>query len=79
MIETRFLHVANGTATTQLSEAAGIPVVSTRLGAEGLTDQDGGICALADDPVEFAGHVVRLLRLPEEAQSLESESCRHKR
>ncbi len=29
--------------------AAGIPVVSTRLGAEGLADKDGEICALADD------------------------------
>ena len=33
--------------------AAGIPVVSTRLGAEGLADQDGEICALADDPAVF--------------------------
>ena len=30
--------------------AAGIPVVSTRLGAEGLAQTDGEICALADDP-----------------------------
>ncbi len=50
--------------------AAGIPVVSTRLGAEGLADQDGEICALADDPAAFAEHVVRLLRRPEEAEAL---------
>jgi glycosyltransferase involved in cell wall biosynthesis len=50
--------------------AAGIPVVSTRLGAEGLADEDGKICALADDPAAFAGHVVRLLRHPEEAEAL---------
>ena len=50
--------------------AAGIPVVSTHLGAEGLADQDGEICALADDPAAFAGHVVRLLRHPEEAEAL---------
>ena len=50
--------------------AAGIPVVSTRLGAEGLADKDGDICALADDPAAFAGHVVRLLRNPEEARAL---------
>jgi GT2 family glycosyltransferase len=50
--------------------AAGIPVVSTRMGAEGLADKDGEICALADDPAAFAGHVVRLLRLPEEAEAL---------
>ena len=30
--------------------AAGIPVVSTTLGAEGLTAKDGDICALADSP-----------------------------
>src|SRR5262249_11903455 len=34
--------------------AAGIPVVSTRIGAEGLADQDGAICGLADDPKGFA-------------------------
>ena len=55
--------------------AAGIPVVSTRLGAEGLADKDGDICALADDPAGFAGHVVRLLRNPEEARAL-SERAR---
>jgi len=47
--------------------AAGIPVVSTRLGAEGLTAQDGGICALADSPEEFAQRVVDLLQHPEKA------------
>ena len=33
--------------------AAGIPVVSTTLGAEGLTATDGDICALADTAEEF--------------------------
>ena len=50
--------------------AAGIPVVSTRMGAEGLADKDGDICALADDPAGFAAHVVHLLRHPEEAEAL---------
>jgi O-antigen biosynthesis protein len=50
--------------------AAGIPVVSTRMGAEGLADKDGDICALADDPASFAAHVVHLLRHPEEAEAL---------
>lgn len=50
--------------------AAGIPVVSTRLGAEGLADKDGEICALADSPGDFAAHVVRLLRYPEEAEAM---------
>ncbi len=41
--------------------AAGIPVVSTRLGAEGLASTDDEICALADDPDTFALRVVDLL------------------
>ncbi len=50
--------------------AAGIPVVSTRLGAEGLTDKDGEICALADDPRGFADHVLDLLRDPAKAAAM---------
>jgi GT2 family glycosyltransferase/glycosyltransferase involved in cell wall biosynthesis len=50
--------------------AAGIPVVSTRLGAEGLASQDGEICALADEPAEFARHVVDLLRDPAKAAAM---------
>jgi glycosyltransferase involved in cell wall biosynthesis len=41
--------------------ASGIPVVSTRLGAEGLARQDGEFCALADDAGTFADKVVALL------------------
>ena len=40
--------------------AAGIPVVSTPLGAEGLTTKDGEVCALAGDPAEFARKIVEL-------------------
>ncbi len=50
--------------------ASGIPVVSTRLGAEGLAANDGEICALADDPDEFASHVVDLLQNPEKAAAM---------
>ncbi|MEP7354655.1 MAG: glycosyltransferase [Acidobacteriota bacterium] len=52
--------------------AAGIPVVSTTLGAEGLVNPSDpqGICALADDPAEFAAHAVRLLQHPEEAAAM---------
>ncbi len=50
--------------------AAGIPVVSTRLGAEGLADRDGEICALADQPADFARHVVELLRDPHKAAAM---------
>lgn len=41
--------------------ASGIPVVSTRLGAEGLAREDGEFCALADDAEAFAAKVVELL------------------
>jgi glycosyltransferase involved in cell wall biosynthesis len=50
--------------------AAGIPVVSTRLGAEGLAAEDGEICALADEPADFARHTVDLLRDPVKAAAL---------
>lgn len=45
--------------------AAGMPVVSTTVGAEGLAVNDGEFCALADHPAEFAGRVIALLREPE--------------
>jgi O-antigen biosynthesis protein len=57
--------------------AAGIPVVSTRLGAEGLTDGDGEICALADTPEEFARKAVELLRNPEQAAQLAERAHTH--
>ncbi len=50
--------------------SAGIPVVSTRLGAEGLAAQDGDICALADDPAEFAARIVELFDDSAKARSL---------
>ena len=50
--------------------AAGIPVVSTRLGAEGLANRDGEICVLADQPAEFSRHVVELLRDPQKAAAM---------
>jgi GT2 family glycosyltransferase/glycosyltransferase involved in cell wall biosynthesis len=50
--------------------AAGIPVVSTRVGAEGLADKDGEVCALADEASEFAAHAVRLLQDGAEAEAL---------
>jgi GT2 family glycosyltransferase/glycosyltransferase involved in cell wall biosynthesis len=50
--------------------AAGIPVVSTRLGAEGLTDTDGEISALADDPEEFASKILALFSQPGKAAEM---------
>jgi len=42
--------------------AAGIPVVSTRIGAEGLPVQDGTHCFLADEPQAFADRVIEVLQ-----------------
>ncbi|MEJ7608831.1 MAG: glycosyltransferase [Bryobacteraceae bacterium] len=50
--------------------AAGIPVVSTRIGAEGLATTDGEYCALADEPEEFATRVVELMNDPSRAQQM---------
>jgi glycosyltransferase involved in cell wall biosynthesis len=50
--------------------ASGIPVVSTRIGAEGLASKDGEICALADDPAAFASKVIALLSDGAEASAL---------
>ena len=56
--------------------AAGIPVVSTVVGAEGLAVNDGEFCALADDPAQFAAHVVALLRDPERAVAMAERARR---
>jgi GT2 family glycosyltransferase len=40
--------------------AAGIPAVSTRIGAEGLATVDGEICRLADHPQGFADAILQL-------------------
>jgi O-antigen biosynthesis protein len=42
--------------------AAGIPVVSTSIGAEGLTSQSGVICELADTADGFAAAILKLFR-----------------
>jgi GT2 family glycosyltransferase/glycosyltransferase involved in cell wall biosynthesis len=50
--------------------AAGIPVVSTTMGAEGLAGADGEVCALADDPERFADKIIELLADRESAGKL---------
>jgi len=50
--------------------ASGIPVVSTRIGAEGLAQKDGEFCALADRPEQFANKVVEILNRPLEARAM---------
>jgi len=56
--------------------AAGIPSVSTTLGAEGLTRTDGELCALADNPAAFAGKIVDLFHDPERAVGMAERARR---
>ena len=50
--------------------SAGIPTVSTTVGAEGLSREDGDVCLLADDPEGFAARILRLFENPEEAAAM---------
>jgi glycosyltransferase involved in cell wall biosynthesis len=50
--------------------AAGIPVVSTRLGAEGIPVEDGRELLLADTPADLAAAVLRVLANPGLAENL---------
>jgi GT2 family glycosyltransferase/glycosyltransferase involved in cell wall biosynthesis len=50
--------------------AAGIPVVSTRVGAEGLAAKDGEFCAVADDPAGFAERVLAVFEKPQAAAEM---------
>src|ERR1019366_6014152 len=56
--------------------AMGIPVVSTRIGAEGLARVDGEFCALADEPEAFASKVVDLLEHTELAREMAARARR---
>lgn len=58
------------------SMAAGVPVVSTTVGAEGLDVADGETIRLADSPAAFAEACCRLLRDQAEARRM-AERARH--
>ena len=47
--------------------AAGIPSVSTTLGAEGLASEDGLYCRLADDQEAFAQAILDIFERPADA------------
>jgi GT2 family glycosyltransferase len=57
--------------------AAGIPVVSTTIGAEGLSQFDGDTCALADAPDGFAQKTLCLLTDPAQAAQLAQKARDH--
>jgi GT2 family glycosyltransferase len=50
--------------------AAGIPVVSTTVGAEGLARKNGEFCSLADTPEAFAESVLALMANPPMASEM---------
>lgn len=56
--------------------ASGIPVVSTRLGAEGLASDDGEFCELADDPAAFARKILALFEDPFRAAEMAARARR---
>ncbi|HYP15167.1 MAG TPA: glycosyltransferase family 4 protein, partial [Bryobacteraceae bacterium] len=57
--------------------AAGIPVVSTRIGAEGFGTGEEEICALADTAEEFARAVLDLLASPQKARGMATRARQH--
>ncbi len=58
------------------SMAAGTPVVSTRVGAEGLPVEDGVHLFLADDPAGFAERCLQLLEQPPLSQGISTAARR---
>jgi glycosyltransferase involved in cell wall biosynthesis len=56
--------------------AMGLPVVSTRVGAEGLPVRDGRDVVLADAPAAFASAAIRLLTDETRARTLGQAGCR---
>ena len=50
--------------------AAGVPVVSTSVGAEGLAVADGRDISLADDPATFAARCLELLDRPQRNRAI---------
>jgi glycosyltransferase involved in cell wall biosynthesis len=50
--------------------ASGIPVVSTRIGAEGLARRHGEFCLLADEPEQFADSVLQIFDNPPSAAQM---------
>jgi len=65
------IRVGGGTRIKILEAmAAGVPVVSTRVGAEGIAAKDGESIVLADDAASFARAVAELGRDPGRASSI---------
>lgn len=65
------IHVGGGTRIKILEAmAAGVPVVSTRVGAEGIAARDGESIVLADSPAQMARAVADLAAMPARADAI---------
>lgn len=65
------LRLGSGTRIKILEAcAAGKPIVSTRVGAEGLELEEGKDIMLADDPAEFSRAIISLMRDPLRSEAL---------
>jgi len=65
------MRVAGGTNIKILEAmASGLPVVTTTIGAEGLSVKHGREVMIADQPGEFASAVVDLLKNPQRRQEM---------
>jgi polysaccharide biosynthesis protein PslH len=72
------LLIGSGTRVKILeAQAMGRPVISTSLGAEGLSLRDDESIVLADDAAAFADGVVRLLAYPALARRIAATASRH--
>lgn len=65
-------HFTGSGTRTKLLEAmaAGLPIVTTSIGIEGIEAEDGREVIIADDPSATAAAILRLLSLPEERRRL---------
>ena len=69
------LRIGHGTRLKVLEAmAAGRPVVSTSIGAEGLEAQVGKHLLLADNPTQFAASVIEILTKPRLAESIATDA-----
>jgi polysaccharide biosynthesis protein PslH len=70
------LRVGGGTRIKILEAgAAGKPIVSSSLGAEGLDFKDGDEILIANSPTDFAGAVTTLLRDPNRRRQVGNAAC----
>jgi sugar transferase (PEP-CTERM/EpsH1 system associated) len=69
------LRIGHGTRLKVLEAmAAGRPVVSTSIGAEGLDAQAGKHLFLADNPTQFAASIIEILTKPRLAERIASDA-----